>query len=119
MPPRSLRWIRPSAGASWARAGVATAAVAVAAVVLMNARRFISYGAVITLPLGLDDSRLVASYEASWAGASRQSSPPFARGLVIRASVLGINRSRKVRHGSPAVGTGRKFAHSGGLPPRK
>src|SRR3954452_14587452 len=107
MPPRSLRWIRPSAGASWARAGVAAAAVAVAAaVVLMNARRFISYGAVMTLPLGLDDFRLVASYEASWAGASRQSSPPFARGLVIRASVRVINRSRRVRHGGPVVPPG-------------
>src|SRR4051794_31766508 len=81
MPLRSLRWIRPSAGASWARADGATAAVAVAAaVVLMNARRFISYGVVITLPLELDDSDLVAaSYHASWAGASRQSSPPFAQ----------------------------------------
>jgi hypothetical protein len=49
-------------GASWARADGATAAVAVAAaVVLMNARRFISYGAVITLLLEMDDSRLVAS----------------------------------------------------------
>src|SRR5262245_51867956 len=84
MPPRSLRWIRPSAGASWARADGATAAVAVAAaVVLMNARRFISYGAVMTLPLGLDDSRLLAAaYHASWTGASRQSSPPSARGAV-------------------------------------
>src|SRR6516225_7996064 len=62
MPLRSLRWIRPSAGASWAGADDATAAVAVAAaVVFMNTRRFISYGAVITLPLELDDSRLVAS----------------------------------------------------------
>src|SRR3954452_11409800 len=107
MPPRSLRWIRPSAGASWARAGVAAAAVAVAAaVVLRNARRFISYGAVMTLPLGLDDSCLVASYEASWAGASRQSPPPFARGLVIRASVRRIIRSRKVLHGDPVVPQG-------------
>src|SRR3954469_11712708 len=96
MPLRSLRWIRPSAGASWARADGATATVAVAAVVvLMNARRFISYGAVMTLPLELDDSRLLAaSYHASWTGASRQSSPPSARGLVIRASVRGINRSQ-------------------------
>src|SRR3954454_4164221 len=97
MPLRSLRWIRPSAGASWARADGATAAVAVAAAGggLMNARRLISYGAVITLPLELDDSRLVAaSYHASWTGASRQSSPPSARGLVIRASVRGINRSQ-------------------------
>src|SRR4051812_15375106 len=95
MPLRSLRWIRPSAGASWARADGATAAVAVAAavVVLMNARRFISYGAVMTLPLELDDSRLLAaSHHASWTGASRQSSPPPARGLVISASVRGINR---------------------------
>src|SRR5690242_8418579 len=39
----------------------------------------------MTLPLELDDSHLVAaSYHASWTGASRQSSPPFARGLVIR-----------------------------------
>src|SRR4051812_29575355 len=100
MPLRSLRWIRPSAGASWAGAAGAswagaagaswagadgaTAAVAVAAaVVLMNARRFISYGAVIMLPLELDDSRLVASHHASWTGASRQSSPPFARGLGV------------------------------------
>src|SRR5438270_4056077 len=77
MPLRSLRWIRPSAGASWARADGAAAAVAVAAaVVLMNARRFISYGVVITLPLELDDSRLVASHHASWTGALRQCSPP-------------------------------------------
>src|SRR3954453_14175661 len=77
MPLRSLRWIRPSAGASWARADGATATVAVAAaVVVMNARRFISYGAVMTLPLELDDSRLVASHHASWTGASRQSSLP-------------------------------------------
>src|SRR4051812_45508422 len=77
MPLRSLRWIRPSAGASWARADGATAAVAVAAVVgLMNARRVISYGAVITLPLELDDSRLIAaSYHPSWTRASSQSSP--------------------------------------------
>src|SRR3954471_13141709 len=96
MPPRSLRWIRLSAGASWARADGATAAVAVAAaVVLMNARRLISYGAGITLPLELDDSRLVAaSYHASWTGASRQSSPPSPRGLVIRASGRGINRTQ-------------------------
>src|SRR6516162_4492731 len=107
MPLRSLRWIRPSAGASWARADGATAAVAVAAaVVLMNARRFISYGAVITLPLELDDSRVVASHHSSWTGASRQSSPTFARGLAIRASVRGINRSRKVRHGGPVVPPG-------------
>src|SRR3954470_23622603 len=93
MPLRSLRWIRLSAGASWARADGATAAVAVAAaVVLMNARRFISYGAVITLLLELDDSRLVAaSHHASWTGASSQSSPPFARGLVIRASIREID----------------------------
>src|SRR4051794_6370898 len=79
MPLRSLRWIRPSAGASWARADGATATVAVAAaVVVMNARRFISYGAVMTLPLELDDSCLVASHHASWTGTSRQSSPPFA-----------------------------------------
>src|SRR3954467_11452611 len=94
MPLRSLRWIRPSAVASCAGADGATAAVAVAvaaAVVLMNARRFISYGVVITLPLELDDSRLVAaSHHASWAGASRQPSPPSARGLVIRASIRGI-----------------------------
>src|SRR5437588_8614467 len=96
MPPRSLRWIRPSAGASWARADGATAAVAVAAaVVLMNARRFISYGAVMTLPLGLDDIRLVAaSHHAIWTGASRQSSRPSATGLVIWASVPAINRSQ-------------------------
>src|SRR3954453_12756064 len=96
MPPRSLRRIRPSAGASWARADGATAAVAVAAaVVLMNARRFISYGAVMTLPLGLDDSRLLAaSHHAIWTGASRQSSRPSARGLVIWASVRAINRPR-------------------------
>src|SRR3954454_16103010 len=107
MPLRWLRWIRPSAGASWAGVDGATAAVAVAAVVLMNARRFISYGAVIMLPLELDDSHLVASHHASWTGASRQSSPPFAaRGLVIRASVRGINRSRKVRHGAPVVPPG-------------
>src|SRR3954470_11038083 len=93
MPLRSLRWIRLSAGASWARADGATAAVAVAAaVVLMKARRFISYGAVMTLPLELDDSRLVAaSHHASWAGASRQPPPPSARGSVIRASLRGIN----------------------------
>src|SRR5262245_1330426 len=108
MPLRSLRWIRPSAGASWAGADGATAVVAVAAaVVLMNTRRFISYGAVMTLPLELDDSRLVAaSYPTSWTGASRQSSPPFARGLVIRASVRGIARSRKVRQGGPVVPPG-------------
>src|SRR4051794_30138499 len=76
MPLRSLRWIRPSAGASWARADGATAAVAVAAaVVLMNARRFSSYGAVMTLLLEVDDSRLVTSHHGSWTGASRQSSP--------------------------------------------
>src|SRR3954471_3392324 len=97
MPPRSLRRIRPSAGASWARADGATAAVAAAVVVvLMNARRFMSYDAVMTLPLELNDSRLVASHHAIWTGASRQSSSPFARGLVIRASVRGINRSREV-----------------------
>src|SRR5262249_3954687 len=54
MPLRSLRWIRPSAGASWARADGATAAVAVAAAVLfMNARRVISYGVGMVLPLKL------------------------------------------------------------------
>src|SRR5208337_3497573 len=107
MPLRSLRWIRPSAGASWARPDGATAAVAVAAaVVLMNARRFISYGAVIMLPLELDDSGLVASYQASWTGAARQSSLPFVRGLVIRASARGMNRSRKVRHGGQVVPPG-------------
>src|SRR5690348_12877412 len=96
MPSRSLRWTRPSAGASWARADGTTAAVAVAAaVVLMNARRFISYGTVITLPLELDDSHLLAAgYHASWTGALRQSSPPSARGLVIRASVRGVNRNQ-------------------------
>jgi hypothetical protein len=57
MPPRSLRWIRPSAGSSCACADDTTAAVAVAAaVVLMNARRFISSGMVMTLPLELDIS---------------------------------------------------------------
>src|SRR3954466_16116349 len=96
MPPRSLRWIRPSAGASWARADGATAAVAVAAaVVLMNARRFISYGAVMTLPLGLDDSRLLAaSHHAIWTGASRQSSRPSATGSVLWAGVPPVSRSR-------------------------
>src|SRR5215469_8711134 len=60
MPPRSLRWIRPSGGASCARAVGATAAVAeAAAVVFMNARRFISYGEVMTLPLQLDDPGIV------------------------------------------------------------
>jgi hypothetical protein len=60
MPPRSLRWIRPSGGASWARAVGATAAVAeAAAVVFMNARRFISYGEVMTLPLQLDDPGII------------------------------------------------------------
>src|SRR4051794_25634454 len=112
MPLRSLRWIRPSAGASWVRAdgataavavaaggfmkgprvvshraGGATAAVAVAAVVLMNARRFISYGAVIMLPLELDDSHLVASHHASWKGASRQSSPTSPEVLPLATAV--------------------------------
>src|SRR4029077_8902787 len=65
MPLRSLRWIRPSAGPSWARAVGATAAVAVAAAgVLMNARRFISYGAVMALPLQLDDPGIVTSYHS-------------------------------------------------------
>src|SRR3954471_6793758 len=96
MPPRSLRRIRPSAGASWARADGATAAVAVAAaVVLMKARRFISFGAVMTLLLELDESRPVAAaHHASWTGASRQPSPPCGRALVIRASVRGINPPR-------------------------
>src|SRR4051794_11177488 len=96
MPLSSWRWIRPSPGASWACADCATAAVAVAAAVdLRNARRFISYGVVITLPLGLADSRLVAAfYHASWTGASSQSSPPSARGLAVRARVLKISRSQ-------------------------
>src|SRR4029077_13953939 len=65
MPLRSLRWIRPSAGPSWARAVGATAAVAVAAaVVFMNARRFISYGVVMALPLQLDDPGIVTSYHS-------------------------------------------------------
>src|SRR4051812_14552691 len=107
MPPRSLRWIRLSAGASWARADGATAAVAVAASVdLMRARRFISYGVLIILPLDLDDSRLVAaSPHASWTGASRQPSPPSARILVIRASIRGMDyRLRAVpRHPERAI----------------
>src|SRR3954466_7799460 len=96
MPLSSLRWIRPPAGASWACADGATAAVAVAAAVdLMNVRRFISYGVVITLPLELDVSRLVAAaFHASWTGASSQSSPPFARGLEIGARVRGITCSQ-------------------------
>src|SRR6185437_16778686 len=82
MPLRSLRWIRPSAGASWAGADGATAAVAVAAaVVLMNARRFISYGAVMTLPWSWTIPVLVPLTQASWTGTSRQSPPPFARGF--------------------------------------
>ena len=36
----------------------------VAAVVLMNARRFISYGAVMVLPLQLEDPGLLASYHS-------------------------------------------------------
>src|SRR5215831_11060599 len=65
MPPRSLRWIRPSGGASWARPVGATAAVAeAAAVVFMNARRFISYGEVMTLPLQLDDPGIVTLYHS-------------------------------------------------------
>src|SRR3954470_6166032 len=97
MPTRSLRRIRPSAGASWARADGTTAAVAVAAaVVLMNARRFISFGAVMTLLLELDESRPVAASDhASWTGASRQPSPPCARAFVIRASVRRIDRPRR------------------------
>jgi hypothetical protein len=56
-------------------------------VVLMNARRFISYGAVITLPpLEMDDSRLVAPYQASWTAASRQSSPTFAEADALRVT---------------------------------
>src|ERR1700720_4314182 len=91
MPLRSLRWIKPSAGASWASADGATAAVAVAAGVLINSRRFISYGAVMTLPLEMDDSRLVAFHQASRKGESRQSSP-FARSLLARS-----HSSRRVR----------------------
>src|SRR5215468_4007152 len=65
MPSRSLPWIRPSGGASWARAVGATAAVAeAAAVVFMNARRFISYGEVMTLPLQLDDPGIVTLYHS-------------------------------------------------------
>src|SRR5262249_35615802 len=65
MPPRSLRWIRPSAGASWARAGGATAAAAeAAAVVFMNARRFISYGEVMVLPLQLEGPGIVTLYHS-------------------------------------------------------
>ena len=61
MPPRSLRWIRAVGhSASRARAVGATAAVAeAAAVVFMNARRFISYGEVMTLPLQLNDPGIV------------------------------------------------------------
>jgi hypothetical protein len=39
-------------------------AVAAAAVVFMNARRFISYGAVMALPLQLDDPGIVTSYHS-------------------------------------------------------
>ena len=47
----------------------ATAAVAVeAAVVFMNARRFISFGAVMVLPLRLEDPGLVTSYHSRLEG---------------------------------------------------
>src|SRR3954469_14640372 len=111
MPPRSLRWIRPSAGASWARADGATAAVAVAAAVgLMNARRFISYGAVITLPWSWTIPALLSLTKLAGRAHRvnlRRLSP---EDLVIRASVRGMNRSRKVRHGGPVVPPGYKEA---------
>jgi hypothetical protein len=43
----------------------------------------------------MDDSRLVASYQASWTGASRQSSPPFSRGLVIKARSAGFRKGKE------------------------
>ena len=85
MPLRSLRWIRPSAGGSWARADGATAAVAVAAaVVLMNARRFISYGAVMTLPLlpwGWE--QLSTASASAWGAALYLALVPSALGFVL------------------------------------
>jgi hypothetical protein len=43
-------------------------------VVFMNARRFISYGVVMALPLQLDDPGTVTSSTLGWTGASRQPS---------------------------------------------
>jgi hypothetical protein len=84
-----LRWIRPSAGASGARADGATAAVAVAAaVVLMNARRFISYGAVIALPLKLDDPGIVTSHHSRLDGRIASTFAAFRRvGCAVHKSL--------------------------------
>src|SRR5215472_11515812 len=105
MPPRSLRWIRPSAGASRARAVGATAAVAVtAAVLFMNARRFISYGVVMVLPLKLDDPGPVTSYQASldahgWEAGSQIRGTVNAEGPKIE--VNSTSGSRGAPMGSP------------------